>query len=333
MTRWTAALVCGASLLAGCRNPTEPPPETRSAPGPPPASGTAVLLDDLTGYPIHASGSWWARDIRDAPVDPDSDAIVRFIGGASLHPDFGPPPFGIPYVTVASSEPLVPVTFVAFPEESDEGAPGRAGYPIPERAKSEPGFIEGAVPGGGEDGDRHLLVLDRDRLLLFETWATMWNASANRWEAGSGAVFDLRTNARRPEGWTSADAAGLAILPGLVRFDEVFAPGEIRHGFRVTVRATNGHVWPASHTAGATPGAPPMGTRLRLKASKDLSGYSEPLRKIFQAMKTHGLIVADNGSDMFVTGTMDPRWNNDELNPAFRSLSSDDFEVIELGWR
>ena len=292
-----------------------------------------MLLEDLTSYPIYPPQSWWVRDIRDAPVDPDSDAILRFIGGAALHPDFGPPPFGIPYVTVGSSEPLVHVTFVDFPEESDEGAPGRPGYPIPAAAKSEPNFIEGAVPGGGDDGDRHLLVLDRERLLLFETWATRWSSSANRWEAGSGAVFDLSTNARRPEGWTSADAAGLAILPGLVRADEVFGSGEIEHAFRVTVRATNGHVWPASHTAGATAGAPPMGTRLRLEPGKDISGFSEPIQKIFRAMKTYGLIVADNGSDMFVTGTMDRRWNNDELNPAFRSLTSDDFEVIELGWR
>jgi len=292
-----------------------------------------MLLEDLAGYPIYGAGSWWARDIRDAPVDPDSDAVLRFIRGASLHPDFGPPPFGIPYVTVSSSEPLVPVTFVAFADESDVGAPGERGYPIPEEAKTQPNFIEGAEPGGGNAGDRHLLVLDRERLLLFETWATRWNASASRWEAGSGAVFDLRTNARRPEGWTSADAAGLEILPGLVRFDEAFGAGEIVHAFRVTVRATNGHVWPASHTAGSTPGAPPMGTRLRLKAGKDLSGYSESIRKIFRAMKTYGLVVADNGSDMFVTGTMDVRWNNDELNPAFRSLTSDDFEVIQLGWR
>ena len=327
-----AAAVIAASLTFGCRTPSEPEEPPVATP-PPMGGGSAVLLDDLTAYPIYAAGSWWARDIRDAPVDPDSDAILRFIGGDSLHPDFGPPPFGIPYVTVSSSEPLVPVTFVAFGDESDDGAPGRPGYPIPEAAKTEPNYIEGAVPGGGSAGDRHLLVLDRDRLLLFETWATQWNASAGRWEAGSGAVFDLRTNARRPEGWTSADAAGLEILPGLVRFDEAFGPGEIGHAFRVTVRATNGHVWPASHTAGDTPGAPPMGTRLRLKANKDLSGYSGPIQNIFRAMKTYGLIVADNGSDMFVTGTMDARWNNDELNPAFHSLTSDDFDVIQLGWR
>jgi hypothetical protein len=326
------AVACIAILYCACRQPSGPSDPPSDTPPPSSSGGNAVLLDDLASYAIYAPGNWWSRDIRDATVDPDSGAILRFIGGKSLHPDFGPPPYGIPYVTVSSSQPLVPVTFVDYPEESDEGAPGRPGYPIPDEAKSRPNFIEGAMPGGGTDGDRHLLILDRDQLLLFETWATRWNASANRWEAGSGAVFDLSTNMRRPEGWTSADAAGLAILPGLVRYDEAFT-GEVGHAFRVTIRATNGHVWPASHTAGSTPGAPPMGARLRLRANKDISGFGEPVQAIFRAMKTYGLIVADNGSDMYVTGTMDPRWNNDVLNPAFRSLTSDDFEVIELGWR
>ncbi len=231
--------------------------------------------------------------------------MLRWIGGRRLHPDFGPPPYGIPYVTVSASTRRVPITFVDYPEESDAGAPGSSGYPIPDEGKSQPNYIEGGVPGGGSDGDRHLLLFDRGQRLLFETWATRFNATENRWEAGSGAVFDLTSNTRRPEGWTSADAAGLAILPGLVRYDEVHGSGEIQHAFRVTVRVTDGHVWPASHTAGATIGAPPMGTRLRLRASKDLSGFSEPMQRIFRAMKTYGLIVADNGSDMFVTGTMD----------------------------
>jgi hypothetical protein len=174
-------------------------------------------------------------------------------------------------------------------------------------------------------------VIDRDRWLLFETWATQWNASLSRWEAGSGAVFNLAANDRRPEGWTSADAAGLAIFPGLVKYDEA-AADEIHHAFRFTTRATNGYVWPASHEAGSTQGAPPMGTRLRLKASTDISGYPQLVRSIFQAMKTYGLILADNGSDMYISGTMDPRWDNDILNPAFHSLTADDFEVIQLGW-
>jgi hypothetical protein len=177
-----------------------------------------------------------------------------------------------------------------------------------------------------------MLIVDRDRWLLFELYATRWNSSANRWEAGSGAIFDLNGFGRRPEGWTSADAAGLAILPGLVRYEEAQA-GEIRHAFRVTVRATNGYVWPASHRAGSNSSALPMGARLRLKASKDLSGYPPYIQRIFRAMQTYGLIVADNGSDMYISGAMDSRWSNDQLNPAFRSLTANDFEVVQLGWR
>jgi len=172
--------------------------------------------------------------------------------------------------------------------------------------------------------------VDRDRMLLYELYGTRWTGS--RWEAAAGAVFDLKTNYRRKEGWTSTDAAGLAVFPGLVRYDEVVDTAPITHAFRVAVRASNGYVWPASHEAGNTVGAPPLGTRLRLKASKDISGYPAQVRKIFQAMKTYGLIVADNGSDMYVTGTMDSRWDNGMLNPAFHSLHTSDFEVIQSGW-
>jgi hypothetical protein len=279
--------------------------------------------------------NWWYADVRDAPVDPDSEAFLDFIGrGRRLHPDFGPSPYGIPYVSVSGSQPLVPVRFVDYPEESDAGAPGRdPGYPIPEEAKTAPNYIEGGVPGGGGEGDRHLLLVDRDRWLLYETWATRWNSREGAWEAGSGAVFDMNRSDRRPEGFTSADAAGLAILPGLVRHDEVFGSFEIEHAFRVTVRATNGYVFPASHRAGATPGALPMGARLRLRESFDTRSFAEPVQKIFRAMKRFGLMVADNGTDLYVTGTMDSRWNNDELNPAFGRVTASDFDVVELGWK
>lgn len=318
-----AALVAGLVVLAAAQ---------ASAP---------VLLDPLAGRQVFPRDNWWNLDVSSAPVDPRSAAFIDFVNGRTagnptavrrLHPDFGPPPYGIPYLVVGGAQPRLPVTFVLYGDESDTGAPGEPGYPVPDEARTQPNYIEGGVAGGGTSGDRHLIVVDRDRWLLFETWATRWNASANRWEAGSGAVFDLSRNDRRPEGWTSADAAGLAVLPGLVRHDEAYGNADIRHAFRVTVRATNGYVWPASHAAGSTPGALPMGARLRLEASKDLSGYPAPLRRIFRAMQVHGLIVADNGTDMYVTGTMDPRWNNDELNPAFRSLTADDFEVVELGW-
>jgi hypothetical protein len=143
----------------------------------------------------------------------------------------------------------------------------------------------------------------------------------------------MNVNGRRPDTWTSADAAGLAILPGLVRYDEAFGTADIGHAFRVTVRSTNGYVYPASHRAGSTANALPMGARLRLKASKDLSGYRPEVQRIFRAMQRYGLIVADNGSDMYISGTFDTRWNNSVLNPAFASLTASDFDVIQLGWK
>ena len=318
----------GAAIAARCgggnESPVAPSP-TSSSDG---APGPAAVGENLAGRQVFPADNWWNVDITRAPVDRDSESFIDWIGrDRGLHPDFGPSPYGIPYVTVSRDQPRVPVRFVDYPEESDAGAPARApGYPIPPEAQTQGGFLEGG-------SDRHLLLIDRDEWVLFETWATRWNGSAGVWEAGSGAVFDMNRNDRRPEGWTSADAAGLAIFPGLIRRDEVEGGGEIRHAFRVTVRATNGYVWPASHEAGGTSGALPMGARLRLRSSKDLSSYPAQLQRVFRAMQTHGLTVADNGSDLYVTGTMDSRWNNDELNPAFRSLRAEDFEVIELGWR
>jgi hypothetical protein len=285
-------------------------------------------------FPLFPPDNWWNVPVADAPVDPASASFIAFIGTSrTMHPDFGGdsgdpdyPIYGIPYIVVSSSQPRVPVTF-EYEDESD-----LVGYPIPEEAKTEQRWIEGGLAGGDPraDGDRHMLIVDRDLRMLYELFALRWSGS--RWEAGSGAVFPIDSSARRPDGWTSADAAGLAILPGLVRYDEVYSPDPIRHAFRVTVRQTNGYVYPASHRAGNTSGALPMGARLRLKSSTNIDGFPEPVRKIFQAMKTYGLIVADNGSDLYVTGTYDARWDNDVLNPAFRALRASDFEVVKLGW-
>jgi hypothetical protein len=301
------------------------------------------LGGSLGGRQVFPRSNWWNLDISHAPVDTSSAAYISFISGRTpstptatrrLHPDFGPSPYGIPYVVVSGDQPLVTPVWTAYGDESDNGAPGRPpGYPIPIEARTQGDYIEGAVPGGGLDGDRHLLIVDQDHWLLYETGATRWNAAANRWEANCGAVFDLSRDDRRPEGWTSADAAGLAIFPGLVRYEEAFGAAEITHAFRVTVRATNGHVWPASHTAGSTAGALPMGARLRMKASKNLAGYTPEIQRIFRAMQRYGLIVADNGTDMLISGAMDPRWDNDVLNPAFHGLTADDFEVVRLGWK
>ena len=331
-----SASLCGALLLVSIAcgaNPTSPS-DSSGSPGSGGSSSTDVqLADDFGGRRLFPEDNWWNQDISAAPVDPQSSSYIAYIGASrTSHPDFGPPPYGIPYIGVGGDQPRVPITFTAYGSESDSGFGGEPGYPIPPAAATQPNYIEGGVPGGGSSGDRHLLVVDRDRWLLFELFAAHWNTGAQRWEASSGAVFNLSSNARRPEGWTSADAAGLAILPGLVRYDEAVR-GPLRHALRVTVRATNGYVWPASHRAGSSSGALPIGARLRLKASKDLSSYPGYIRNIFRAMQTHGLIVADNGSDLYVTGAMDSRWNNGELNPAFGSLRGDDFEVIQLGWR
>src|SRR5204862_7059115 len=199
------------------------------------------------------------------------------------------------------------------------------------------GWVEGGQPGNidqRDTADRHILMVDKTNNTLYELYNVWYNGSA--WEAASGAFWDMNTNNRRPDTWTSADAAGLAILPGLVRYDEVYDPRvtEIHHALRVTVRATNGYVYPASHRAGLTAGALPMGARLRLKSSVDITQRtSDPnMQKIFRAMQKYGLIVADNGSDMYITGTYDTRWNNDILNPAFSLLSASDSDVIQLGW-
>lgn len=296
--------------------------------------------------PLFPADNWWNQDISQAPVDPNSAAFMAWIGNKRVHPDWGASAnepsdptatYGMPYVSVPGTQPLVPVSWVAYGDESDNGAPGRPpGYPIPVEARHTPGYVEGGQPASvNASGDRHLILVDRDNRLLYELYRARWNTSASRWEAESGAVFDLSRNDRRPDGWTSADAAGLAILPGLVRYDEMFGTEPIRHAIRVTLRATNGYVWPASHRAGNTNGALPMGARLRLRADVDISGYPAHIRRLFQAMKTYGLIVADNGSDMYITGTNDPRWtpHMDGIVQAVHGLRSTSFEVVTRGWQ
>lgn len=298
-----------------------------TAPSPCAAIALNGSLGDVQVFP---ADNWWNEDVSARPVAANSDAVIDFIGRAKpLHADFGTT-FGIPYVVLDGPHDLVPVTF-GYADESDAGAPGRpAGYPIPVAARTVAGYVEGGVAGGGTSGDRHLLIVDRGSNLLYELFAARWTGSA--WTAGSGAVFDLSSNARRPEGWTSADAAGLAILPGLVRADEVFEEGKIRHALRFTVRATQGYVFPASHDATHGAGGdlrPPLGLRVRLKADVDLTPFSPPARVVLAAMKRYGMILADNGSDWFVTGAPDPRWDDERMHDDFARVTGDDFEVVE----
>jgi hypothetical protein len=288
--------------------------------------------------PLFPANNWWNLDVSNAPVDGDSADYISFLGGIAqqAHPDFGGDDgeggvYGFPYIVVDGSQTKKAVDFVLYPGQSD--GVGQAFYPVPNEAINTFGWIEGGQVGTvdvRDDADRHILIVDQTNNHLYELYNTWYNGT--NWEAGSGAFFDMDTNDRRPEEWTSADAAGLAILPGLVRYDEVFGPDEIRHAFRVTVEATNGYVWPASHVAGSTSGALPMGARLRLKQEKNISGYAPYIQKIFRAMKKYGLIVADNGTNLYVSGVYNTNWNNDVLNPAFHSLKASDFDVIDLGW-
>ena len=224
-------------------------------------------------------------------------------------------PIGIPYVVVGADQPDVPVTF-QYADESDPGP-----YPLPPDAP-----IEG---GPAATGDRHVIVVDRDACRLYEVFAARRTTDGS-WRAGSGATWDLRSNALRPAGWTSADAAGLPILPGLVHYDEV-AAGKVEHAIRMTVPVSRtAYVWPARHQAGSTGSAdaPPMGQRFRLKASVDESAFPAAVRPIVRALKVYGTITADNGSPWYITGVPDERWDNDALQ-TLRRIKGSDFEAVD----
>ena len=286
--------------------------------------------------PLFPADNWWNLDISQAPVASQSQQLINFIGATKgIHPDFGglESPgsqniYGMPYVVVGSDQPKRTVFFDYDDESDGHGVPY---YPIPDEAITQPYWIEGGPPGNsGAGGDRHMLIVDRDNKFLYELFALRYENG--RWEAGSGAFFDMKTNNRRPEGWTSADAAGLAILPGLVHHTEAFGTEPIKHAFRVTVRGVNGYVYPASHRADTNPSGPPLGARMRLRADRSYAGGPE-IQKIVQALKTYGLVVADTGSDMYVQGVHDTRWDNGILNPRLGAIKAGDFEFIELGWR
>jgi hypothetical protein len=278
----------------------------------------------LRGRPLFPADNAWNQDVSASPVDPRSDAILVRVGRAKpLHPDFGTvyqgAPNGIPYIVVPGDQPKVPVRF-RYAGESDPGP-----YPIPPDAP-----IEG---GPKAEGDRHVLVVDRDHGLLYELFSARPDPGGRSWSAGSGAIFDLNSNALRPAGWTSADAAGLPVLPGLVRYDEVVNQGVVRHAFRFTVtRTRRGYVFPARHWASphTDPDLPPMGMRVRLKASFDPSRFPPQARVILTALKTYGMLLADNGGDWFLNGSPDPRWDDDDLH-TLKRVTVGDFEVVRGG--
>jgi hypothetical protein len=260
----------------------------------------------------------WNRDVSALPVDTNSqhyiDTILASGTNKKLHADFGGDgEYGIPYITVPGDQPRVPVSFVDYGDESDPGP-----YPIP----------TGAPVEGGSD--RHVLAVDRDHCMLYELFGA--TAMADHWDASSGAVFDLRSNALRPDSWTSADAAGLPIFPGLVRYDEV-ASGHIDHALRFTVsQSQRAYIHPATHAASSStdPNRPPMGLHVRLQASFDVSGYTGESRVVLDALKQYGMIVADNGSNWFVSGAADTRWNDDDLD-QLKSIPGSAFEVVDTG--
>lgn len=273
------------------------------------------------GCDVFPADNAWNRDVSADPLRADSEAIIATIqsnGGTRLHPDFGEnPDYGIPFVVVPPDQPLVPVDYVAYGDESDPGP-----FPIP---------LDAPVEGGSTaTGDRHVVAVRAGTCELFELYRAF--PTGNRWRADSGARFDLSSNALRPAGWTSADAAGLPILPGLVRYEEV-ASGAIHHAIRVTFsRTQRGYIAPATHFASTRtdPTLPPMGLRLRLKASYDVSSLSGQAKVIAVAMQRYGLIVADNGSNWYFQGAPDPGWDDDDLN-QLKSVPGTAFEVVDTG--
>lgn len=303
-------LAVSLSACGGSRSSTSGPSGAPASGGTPTSGGPT-----LQGCPVLPPDNPWNRDVSGDPVDPRSGAYIASMNGGSrfLHADFGSDPtYGIPWTTVPGNQPRVPMSF-DYADESDPGP-----YPFPPNAPVEAG------------GDAHVLVLDRDACKLYETFDSHYEGPG--WHCGSGAIFDLRSNGLRPDGWTSADAAGLPILPGLVRRDEVLG-GEIRHALRFTVaRTRRAYVHPATHFASddLNPDRPPMGLRVRLKASYDLSGFRGASRVILTSLKRYGMFVADNGSDWFISGETNTAWDDDDLD-QLKTVPGGAFEVVQLG--
>jgi hypothetical protein len=284
-------------------------------------SAQALRLPGAPACPIFPANNPWNDRVDTLPVAANSAQMIASIGAdTGLHPDFGSglydgEPIGIPFDVVSRSTPRSHVSF-DYSDESDHVA-----YPIPKTV-----HIEG---GRASTGDRHAILVDKSSCRLYELFA-LYPTSSGGWKAGSGATWSLRSNHVRPAGWTSADAAGLPIFPGLARYDEV-ARGVIDHALRFTAERTRrAYVYPARHYASSSndPSLPPMGLRVRLKASVDISGFPRQTRIVLQALKTYGMILADNGSNWYISGAPDPRWSNDALHTIGR-ITGSDFEVVD----
>jgi hypothetical protein len=310
MTRLFLATMVAGSLAAFASAHAE---SSKVALGPNASLGGQRLLPD---------DSPWHQDISKSPVDPRSERILARVGlDKTLHPDFGGvyegTPIGIPYVVVPGTQKKVPISF----KDAEESEPGP--YPIPPNAP-----IEG---GPNSKDDRHVIVLDRDNWKLYEVFNAFPDGKGG-WKGDSGAIWDLRKNQVRPPRWTSADAAGLPILPGLVRYDEAVEKGAIEHALRFTLRKTRrAYVPPASHWASRDhdEDLAPMGMRVRLKANYDVSGFTPEVKAILVALKKYGMFLADNGSDFYVSGTHDPRWDSDKMRQLKR-IKGRDLEVVEM---
>lgn len=313
--------VISLALLACIAMPTVEPPAA------PTATSTSAVLDPtitpaqspdgptIANCPMFPADNYWNTRVDALPTHPQSDSWIQSIGAAeSFHMDFGSGEWdggliGIPFnIVTGSTAPKFEPEFY-YPEESDAGP-----YPIPDDPNIEFG------------SDHHVIVVDTDTCTLYEIFDASF--ADGQWFGGGGAIFDLHSNALRPDTWTSADAAGLPILPGLARYDEILA-GEIKHALRFTVEDTAGYIWPARHlTADAQDGIPPMGARFRLKADYDISGFPREMQIILQTMKTYGIVLADNGSNWYVNGAPDERWDNDMLH-LLDVLTGDDFEAVD----
>ena len=317
----TLITIVGSMLMVSCKK--QSPSSVKISQN----DSCAATIADAENIEIFPADNSWNQDVSTLPVDPNSSQIIANFSSSALHPDFGSglwdnAPIGIPFVVVCGNQPKGNVTFRANGYDGNYGDESDAGpYPIPLTAPIE----------GNGNGDSHVIAVDKDKGILYE----LYNASVNgdHWEASSAAIFNLKSNALRPDGWTSADAAGLPIFPGLVRYDEVLK-GTIDHAIRFTLSSANvkpAYISPATHKVNSSGGqySLPFGAKIRLKSNFDISGYSPRLQVILTAMKKYGLILADIGSNMYISGAPDERWDNDELH-LLGNIKASSFEVVKF---